>query len=143
MPARPDGFASFDTGGISLHGVRADPTDIADVRDLVRRWLEGLHLAAERRHDVVLASYEALANAVEHAYAAGDEAATVDFTAVYQPVDRQLEITVVDHGRWRTERAGDADSSRGHGLTLIRALTTETVVTLRPDGTHVAMRWLL
>ncbi|MEE2056704.1 ATP-binding protein [Rhodococcus artemisiae] len=143
MPTHISGSASFASGGIFFHGVRADPSDIADIRRSMQQWLGNLHLGPEHEQDVVLASYEALANAVEHAYAANDPQATVDLEAVYRPSDRHLEVTVSDHGRWRDVMDRTGYGSRGHGLTLMRSLSTEMVVTPGLDGTHVAMRWSL
>jgi serine/threonine-protein kinase RsbW len=143
MPTHPSGAASFASGGIYFHGVRADPTDIAGVRRSMQQWLGNLDLGPEHEQDVVLASYEALANAVEHAYTADDPSATVDLEAVYRPYDRHLEVTVADHGRWRDAVEQTGYGSRGHGLTLMRSLSTEMVVTPSVDGTHVAMRWSL
>lgn len=142
MQTHTDGSASFTSGGIYFRGVRADATQIAGLRQAVRQWLGTLHLEPDHEHDVVLASYEALANAVEHAYSADDEMATVDLEVTFRPQERHLEVTVADHGRWR-DMIHDPNASRGHGLALIRKLTTEMVVTPGSDGTHVAMRWAL
>jgi serine/threonine-protein kinase RsbW len=139
--AHPNENASFNSGGIYFRGVRADPAEIADIRRAIRQWLRTLPLEDERRDDVVLASYEALANAVEHAYSAQDDSATLDLEATYRPQDRYLEVRVSDRGSWH--EAVVPNGSRGHGLNLIRQLSTDMVVTPRPDGTQVAMHWTL
>ncbi|MBM7457747.1 ATP-binding protein [Rhodococcus coprophilus] len=136
-----DGSASFTSGGIFFRGVRADAAFISDLRRAVRVWLEQLDVDDDRKHDVVLASYEALANAVEHAYDIDDDSASLDFEATYLPQDQILEVRVADHGCWH-----DADStptSRGHGLALIRGLATDVVVDPTPQGTHVTIHWSL
>ncbi|MEE2034517.1 ATP-binding protein [Rhodococcus chondri] len=122
--------------------MRADSTEIANLRRSMRQWLATLNLGADRVQDILLASYEALANAVEHAYDASDESATVDLEATYRPEDRELKVTVTDHGRWQDAIDDAAHRSRGHGLTLIRNLATEAVVSPGTEGTLIAMRWL-
>src|SRR6202000_929795 len=60
------------------------------------RWAASTGIAAERAHAVVLASYEALANAVAHAYPS-HLAGVLDLHATYRPQHRRLTITVTDH----------------------------------------------
>lgn len=142
MQSHPEEPASLTTEGVFFRAVRADSTEIAHLRRAMRQWLANLNLGADREQDILLASYEALANAVEHAYDADDESATVDLEATYRPDERRLEVIVTDRGRWRDAVDDVAHRSRGHGLTLIRNLSTETVVTPGVDGTLIAMRWL-
>ncbi len=143
MSSAFDEPASFTPDGISHRGVRADPSEIALLRGTMRSWLAGLPLDEDRRQDILLASYEALANAVEHAYTPSDPAATLDFEATYHPADGQLHVLVADHGVWHDAPDDESRRSRGHGLTLIRNLTSEMVVERKPGGTVVDMRWSL
>lgn len=143
MSSAFDEPASFTPEGISHRGVRADPSEIALLRGTMRRWLAGLPLDDDRRQDILLASYEALANAVEHAYAPSDQDATLDFEATYDRAEGQLHVRVSDHGVWHDAQDDESRRSRGHGLTLIRNLTTEMVVERKPGGTVVDMRWSL
>ncbi|WP_342660906.1 hypothetical protein Rruber_01558 [Rhodococcus ruber] len=132
---------AFTSTGMFYRGVRAEPGQVTMLRQALDRWLDRLHLEAELGQDVLLASYEALANVVEHAYAdgPGDHRGAVDMEAVYRPDEHSVEVVVTDHGRWRTPASGD--SCRGHGLALIRTLTSHTDVVSVPDGTSVSMRW--
>ncbi|NGP07355.1 ATP-binding protein [Rhodococcus sp. 14C212] len=132
---------AFLTTGLYYRGVRAEASQVTMLRQALDRWLSGLRLAEFGGQDVLLASYEALANAVEHAYADGD--GTVDLEAKYSPQDRCVEIVVTDHGHWRESVTPTAGSSRGHGLALIRNLAADTDLAVNPDGTVVAMRWHL
>ncbi|WP_407441098.1 ATP-binding protein [Rhodococcus sp. (in: high G+C Gram-positive bacteria)] len=141
MLTESDGSASFASGGIFFRGVRADPAYISDLRRAMRQWLEQLDVDDDRKRDVVLASYEALANAVEHAYDADDASASLDFEATYLPRDHVLEVRVADHGCWHD--ADGSPSSRGHGLALIRGLATDVVITPSSQGTHVTIHWSL
>ncbi|WP_407443394.1 ATP-binding protein [Rhodococcus sp. (in: high G+C Gram-positive bacteria)] len=143
MSSAYDEPASFTPDGICHRGVRADPSEIALLRGSMRRWLAQLPLDDDCRQDILLASYEALANAVEHAYTPGDPAATLDFEALYRPADGQLHVLVTDHGVWHDASDDESRRSRGHGLTLIRNLTSEMTVDRTPEGTVVDMRWSL
>ena len=134
---------AFLTTGLYFRGVRAEASQVTMLRQALDRWLSGLRLAEVGGQDVLLASYEALANAVEHAYTAGDGDGTVDLEAKYSPQDRCVEVVVTDHGHWRGSATPAADSSRGHGLALIRNLASDTDLAVNPDGTQVAMRWQL
>ncbi|WP_016693396.1 ATP-binding protein [Rhodococcus rhodochrous] len=128
---------------IRSSGVRADPTEIAGLRVVTRRWLAKLPLNEDRRQDILLASYEALANAVEHAYAPDDAHGTLDYEAAYLPDEGEVVVRVVDHGSWHDAVDSDARRSRGHGLTLIRNLASDVQVSAGPKGTVVEMRWVL
>ncbi|MDX5310254.1 MAG: ATP-binding protein, partial [Rhodococcus sp. (in: high G+C Gram-positive bacteria)] len=58
---------AFTSTGMFYRGVRAEPGQVTMLRQALDRWLDRLHLEAELGQDVLLASYEALANVVEHA----------------------------------------------------------------------------
>jgi anti-sigma regulatory factor (Ser/Thr protein kinase) len=76
-------------------------------------------------HDVVLAVWEACANAIEHALDPSDE--LVEVRA--EVVDTRVRVTVEDSGRWTppTERA-----DRGLGLRLI--YESMSAVDVQPGG---------
>jgi serine/threonine-protein kinase RsbW len=102
-------------------------------RELVQ-WANELRVPTETVQDVELASYEAMANAVVHAYPPG--------TTGVMELDARLAsdaliVTVTDHGRWRT----DEHPSSGHGLPLIRGLPEQTDIAPGEHGTTVSMRW--
>ncbi|MEU5843874.1 ATP-binding protein [Rhodococcus sp. NPDC047139] len=143
MSSAPEESAAYFPDGIRSSGVRADPTEIAGLRVVMRRWLAKLPLSEDRRQDILLASYEALANAVEHAYAPGDTHGTLDFEAIFQPHESEVLVRVTDHGAWHEAVKSDARRSRGHGLTLIRNLASDVHVSAGPTGTVIEMRWVL
>lgn len=140
MTTSPSARVSCRSSGIFFQNVRAEPSEIAVLRRLMQQWTTTLRVEAEQEYAVVLATYEALANAVEHAYRPGDTSATVDLDAVHFPEADRLVVEVSDRGCWRQETAS---SSRGHGLALIRGLGADTAITTGPHGTHIAMRWSL
>ncbi|MGY1713785.1 SpoIIE family protein phosphatase [Geodermatophilus sp. SYSU D01106] len=110
--------------------------DSGTARDEVRRlrrtvdaWLDELDPAADDRGAVELAVWEAVANAVDHAYPRG-ETGPVRLDAVLLP-DGVLECRVADEGRWRDPDPGA--SHRGRGLLLAQQLT-DSLHVQRSDG---------
>ena len=85
------------------------------VRDALRAWLDGTPAERAEAEDVVLAVWEACANAIEHARDPGGD--TVSVRARHD--DSRVRVVVEDSGRW----APPVESSgRGLGLQLIRSL---------------------
>ncbi|MCB8912477.1 ATP-binding protein [Rhodococcus rhodochrous] len=119
MTNSPSARVSHRSSGIFFHEVRAEPSEIAALRRLLRQWTITLGVGSEQEQAVVLATYEALANAVEHAYRPGDTSATIDLDAVHTPEENRLVVEVSDRGCWRRETTS---GSRGHGLALIQKL---------------------
>jgi serine/threonine-protein kinase RsbW len=111
---------------------------LPDLRGALARWLATLHLSLERREDIVLAGYEAMANSAEHAYPEG-EAGPIDVRA--EALSGRLTVTVTDYGTWRPPAA--SDGLRGRGLLLIDTLADHCVQVHRDDGTTVTMTWLI
>ncbi|MDQ7802810.1 ATP-binding protein [Amycolatopsis sp. A133] len=107
------------------------------LREALARWLATLHLTLERREDIVLAGYEAMANSAEHAYPDG-EAGPIDVRAEALP--GRLTVTVTDYGTWRPPVA--TNGLRGRGLLLIDNLADHCAQVHRDDGTTVTMTWL-
>lgn len=126
----------------ALVDIPAEPRRLSTVRTDVHRWLETHGIDDERCQDITLATYEALANSVEHAYcsdAARDDACTVTLHAVVTD-GRTVAVDVADHGRWMDH---EDDPRRGRGLPLIHALADHATVDTSPRGTVVTMRWNL
>ncbi|MGW3963491.1 ATP-binding protein [Amycolatopsis sp. NPDC005003] len=110
---------------------------LPDLREALARWLATLPLSLERREDIVLAGYEAMANSAEHAYPAG-KAGPVDVRAEAMP--GRLTVTVTDYGTWRPP--APSNGLRGRGLLLIDTLADHSAQIHREDGTTVTMTWL-
>ena len=112
--------------------IPADPSKLASVRRNMARWLSGHDVPAGDAADIVLASSEACANAVEHAYGPGQ--GSVDLEAA---IDGEvIDIVVTDAGRWREARA----RGRGRGLALIDACMDRCDVNTGPAGTELRMQ---
>ena len=112
---------------------RAAPAELADLRELLRGWLEENGVGDEVERGVVLAVSEAAANAVEHAYG-GDGVGIVTVMACL--AGDRLEVTVRDEGAWRAPRP---DSDRGRGFEIMRAIVDEVSVERDDAATVVRM----
>jgi anti-sigma regulatory factor (Ser/Thr protein kinase) len=112
---------------------RADLQAPRPMRHVLMSLLTALNIEDPRRSDIILAVGEALANAVEHAYADG-EAGTLELTA-QADAGSTLVVEVADRGQF-IEREGTP--GRGFGLRIVRNIAREVVVR-RDDGTRVTM----
>lgn len=119
-------------------GIQGDPGHLVAVRHQVERWAAGTGLSVPAVADLVLSTYEALANAAEHAYPAGH--GPVDLAAA-RTTDGRVLVAVSDHGRWRPPPADPG--FRGRGLLMIKALAAWAEVLRSPHGTTVHMEWML
>jgi serine/threonine-protein kinase RsbW len=110
-----------------------DPARLAPTRSAMRGWLDQRHLAEEEIDDVVLATGEALANAIEHPDTNGAEpirlACWVDGSEVI--------VRVVDHAPWGS---ASPDLERGNGIALMRALMDTVAIQTDEDGACVELR---
>ena len=90
-------------------------------------WVLAAGVEQDRAGDIVLASYEALANVADHAYD-GSGAGVVDLDAAVHP-DR-LEVVITDHGQWRMPVPDPRPVSlRGRGLLLLRRIGRDPKLT--------------
>jgi len=106
------------------------------VRDALRIWTDGAPLGRSESESLVLAAWEASANAIEHA------ATTADGTVLVRATHEgsTIRVTVEDNGRWvpPTDRPG-----RGLGLQLMRSLTSSVEIVPGSDerGTRVTIEY--
>jgi len=110
----------------------ADLGALPSVRRAMRRWLESLGVVGPAADDIVLASWEACANAVEHPLDAAERDLCIDARAGSSLVC----VLVRDAGSWR-ERA--APPYRGLGLTLVNAVMDDVAIIHGEEGTIVRM----
>lgn len=106
------------------------------MRHQLERWAARTGLPVPAVADLVLSTYEALANAAEHAYPSGH--GPVDLVAARTTEGRVL-VTVSDRGRWRPPPADPG--FRGRGLLMIKALADRMEVRQGAQGTTVHMEW--
>jgi len=109
----------------------ADPTVLADVRQMLRRWIHQFGAGREDVGAVTLACGEACANAIEHAYSPGRASFELEARAERGVVT----LAVRDSGRWRPPR-GD---NRGRGLMIIKASMDDVEIRPSATGTEVLM----
>ncbi|UXA07712.1 SpoIIE family protein phosphatase [Mycobacterium sp. SMC-2] len=119
--------------------VTASPGQIPVARERLREWLAGIGVAPKRQMDILLATGEAVTNAIEHG-SDGEPRRTVSVEAFLR--QRAVAVTVSDTGRW----AGDSSASlrsrrRGRGLTLIGGLADHVDTLRTPGGTRVTLRF--
>jgi anti-sigma regulatory factor (Ser/Thr protein kinase) len=111
----------------------AEPTVLVSMRRTLRQWLESLGAEELAVYDVLVATTEAAANSVEHAYGPVD--ATFEVEARRLGGD-EVEVVVRDRGRWRPPRG----HNRGRGTLLMQQLMDHFEVATSEEGTEVTMR---
>jgi serine phosphatase RsbU (regulator of sigma subunit)/anti-sigma regulatory factor (Ser/Thr protein kinase) len=104
---------------------------LAAMRRSLGRWLAGAGADPDEQFDVTVATSEAAANAIEHAYGGRESS----FTIFCECEDREVTITVRDHGRWRTAKAPGG----GRGLSIMRKLVDDVEIARGEDGTTVKL----
>jgi serine phosphatase RsbU (regulator of sigma subunit)/anti-sigma regulatory factor (Ser/Thr protein kinase) len=109
-----------------------DIGSLDQLRDVVRAWLEGAPAGRPEAEDIVLATWEACANAIEHARSPGKE--TVSVSAALD--GSRVRIVVEDTGGWRTP--SDVPD-RGLGLRLIHSLMSSVDIAAGDAGTRVTL----
>jgi serine/threonine-protein kinase RsbW len=121
------------------HGVPAAPGALRRLRHDLMAWVLAAGVEEARAGDIVLASYEALANVADHAYDGG-EPGVVDVDAAAHP--GRLEVVITDHGQWRLPLPDTQPVSlRGRGLLLLRASADRADITSGERGTVVTLTW--
>jgi anti-sigma regulatory factor (Ser/Thr protein kinase) len=114
----------------------AQTSQLAPSRAALRDWLARCDLPRQTIQDVVIATGEAFANAIEHGRA-GVGGHEIRLTGAATPA--RLHLTVRDNGRWPDPRPGAA-AYRGHGIPLMRAVMSEVTITPGPMGTRVDLQ---
>ena len=116
----------------------ATRADASAIRRDFRDWLAPL-ADPDAVDDLTLAVYEALANVVDHAYAAALGGGEMRLWAAVSPPlagGRDLVVTVSDDGSWRR---GQEPGWRGRGLPLMHTLAHASVIS-GATGTTVQLR---
>jgi anti-sigma regulatory factor (Ser/Thr protein kinase) len=131
----------YDECAFIAHGV-ADAATAAQLRRAFSDWLQQRFTLDEQRlGDAVLATYEALANAVEFAYTGAPTPGSMTLEALHEDNDDRLHITITDDGRWRDTVPTLRDNTRGRGIPLMKALADHAAIERRDTGTTVHLRF--
>ncbi|HEX4746428.1 MAG TPA: SpoIIE family protein phosphatase [Gaiellaceae bacterium] len=114
--------------------LRITPTEssLHLVRDAIRTWLEGTALERRDAEDLLLAAWEACANAVEHPTGRVDDLVRVRATVD----DSHVRLVVSDSG---TFVAATAREDRGLGLLLAERLASRAEILTDGPGTTVTL----
>jgi anti-sigma regulatory factor (Ser/Thr protein kinase) len=110
----------------------AESRSLAVLRRVLGRWLKAAGAGETEIYETLVAVGEACANAIAHAYPAGEAAFEVEATRS----GSQLEITVRDFGSWRPARGEE----RRRGLTLMEQLMEHVTIDKGDAGTTVVLR---
>jgi serine/threonine-protein kinase RsbW len=123
----------------------ADPMTAALVRTELGCWLRtGVATDEELVDDILLAVYEAFANAAEYAYLGHITPGTVDVLARVDTDADTLTVIVTDRGRWRPTHSEPGDPARrlrGRGIPLMKALASDASIETTANGTEVSLTW--
>ena len=111
----------------------AYPTTVRPLRHALSTFLDALEVEPEAIEDILMAVGEALANAVEHAYA-GNATGVVELHARIDDAE-SLSVDVSDDGQF-IEREPRAE--RGFGLRIVRTVARSVAVEI-DNGTRVRM----
>lgn len=119
--------------------VPATPAQIPVAREQLRDWLNTIAVEPRRETDILLATGEAVTNAIEHG-SRNESRQTVSVEAFLR--QDAVAVTVSDTGRW----SGDSSASqrsrrRGRGLTLMSGLADDVDTLRSPAGTRVTLRF--
>ncbi|MET1001155.1 MAG: SpoIIE family protein phosphatase [Acidimicrobiia bacterium] len=112
----------------------AMPDSLPATRRVVRAWLTRNGCSSDETFDILVALSEAYSNAVQHAYRVTPGLVEVD-AAICSGV---VEITVADHGQWRTRPVVRRDGA-GRGIGVMRSLMDDVAIESN-GGTTVRMR---
>ena len=110
-------------------------TALAPMRHSLDAWLESGGMGEPPRAAVVLATHEAVANAIQHA----DCPTPVVVRAVAGADGVVIEVR--DDGHWKAP-ANPPSEERGRGLTLIRSLVSDAQIKTGEWGTIVRIHQL-
>jgi GAF domain-containing protein/anti-sigma regulatory factor (Ser/Thr protein kinase) len=114
----------------------ADSASLVDLRASFGRWLDRAGIPPEERGDLILAVWEASANAIEHAR----DPVSPTFSIEARLDGNAVCIEVTDTGAWRDQ---EQRPDRGLGLELMRALMTKVEIEHGSAGTRVQMERVL
>jgi PAS domain S-box-containing protein len=111
----------------------ADASHLAASRAALRGWLTQAGVGPDQIHDVLIATGEAVANAIEHGHRDRPEG-TISLRA--SAVVDGLQVSVVDTGVWKIPRRV-ASENRGRGIPLMRCLVHNLSIQSNDSGTTV------
>ena len=132
--------AAFHSSKACNHGgIEPFETTLALDLFLLRRlrrelaaWLARVEVPDDIGVEVILATHEAAANAIEHARLG------TEITVRGARADTKVLIVVANHGRWGKTRS--VDEMRGRGLILMEQLMSDVEIQAKSQRTVIRMR---
>jgi anti-sigma regulatory factor (Ser/Thr protein kinase) len=112
----------------------AEHESASKLRRALRDWLSKEAIDEQVAFEITLACAEAFNNAVEHPV----EPALARVEIEGALIEGELRLSLRDYGRWRDP--DDQDHERGHGLTLMRALTDSVEIETADHGSTITLR---
>ncbi|HZC09859.1 MAG TPA: SpoIIE family protein phosphatase [Mycobacterium sp.] len=115
----------------------ATPANIPQARHRLRDWLTGIAVEPHQVADILLATGEAVSNAIEHG-SGGDSLRTISVEAFVR--GHTVTATVSDTGRWSGDSSASQRSLRGgRGLTMINGLADHVNTVRTAHGTRITL----
>lgn len=112
---------------------------LADARHRLGRWLAHIGAGPRPVADILLATGEAVTNAIEHG-SSDAPGSTVSIEAFLR--DGSVTATISDAGRWSADSSASLRSlQRGRGLKLINGLADQVDTTRTRQGTRLTLRF--
>ncbi len=112
--------------------LRTDRSSLRHARRMLARWLELAGASEKEAWEIGLATHEAIANAVEHAYGFTNDLVQMEARLA----DDEVALTISDTGDWREPVEGE----RGNGIGLMSSLMDRVSVDGGNGGTRVKLR---
>lgn len=117
----------------------AVPAEIPVARRRMAQWLTAIGVDPVRKGAILLATGEAVTNAIEHGSGC-DAGKTVSVEAFLD--QDAIAVTVSDQGRWTGDSSASLRSHRrGRGLTLMSGLANRVETVRTPQGTRVVLQF--
>ena len=101
-------------------------------RDVTRSYAERAGLAPDRVFDVIVATGEAVANAIEH----GTHAPGATFGIELAMADGEVQVRIENNGHWRST---PSQSERGRGIAIMRACAQHMEISSTVDRTQLTL----
>ena len=112
-------------------------TEMAAARERLRRWLEHAVPDPAAAAKILLATGEALANAIEHGSDRDpDRTVTIEAFAA-----AGVTVTIGDTGHWTEDTTASPGAARGRGLALVNGLADHVQTTRTQLGTRLTISW--
>ncbi len=111
--------------------VSAVPTSARLLRDAIRDYADRAGIVGEQQYAAIVASGEAIANAIEH----GEQEAGTAMTVEVATEGGALRIEVESRGHWRSS----SSENRGRGISIMRAYASSLELSSTSERTRVCL----